>query len=188
MADIISITKQLSIGTDGVTYFETTTTVFDNEESSVRTKRIGPIVFLESYYADNIEQRAQSMAVNAVSASQQKRLLNEIGTEMDAIATITGKSPLTVVRERYQDVLLASGWEINEGSGYVPLAFTINAQGNIRYSVNGAATKSADFYGSVIQLNNYPSNGTDTQFFQIETGRKYISLPNRQFTIRKPVQ
>jgi hypothetical protein len=35
-------------------------------------------------------------------------------------------------------------------------------------------------------INAYAANGTDAQFFQIETGRKYISLPNRQLMIRKP--
>jgi hypothetical protein len=186
MADIISITREIAPGQDGLTYFETTTTVFDNEEQTTRIKRIGTANVLENLYADNFEQRAQTIAANAIAASQSKRLLNEIETENTALAALTTTAPAVVLRDRYETEILAPGWEINEGSGFVPFAFSINAQGVLKYSVNGANTKNADFYGAVIQLKNYPAQGTDTQFFQIENGKKYISLPNRQFTIKKP--
>ena len=72
------------------------------------------------------------------------------------------------------------------GAGFVSLAFTINGSNNLRYSINGAATKAATTYGSVLTLFGYPSTGSNTDFYLAENGKNYFSLPNRAAVIKKP--
>lgn len=186
MADISNITRNFVLGADGVTYFEVTTIDFDNEEQTVFKKAIGAAAILENHYADNFEQIAATMANNAETISRARKTLNEINDDATQIQTITGVDPLATIQQRYETELLTAGWQIDEGSGFVPLTFTINGQGNLRYSVNGGSTKGATIYGGVILLKNYPARPTDTEFYLSGNGNRYYSLPNKNVQIKKP--
>lgn len=185
MAEITNITRTWTLGSDGVTYFETVTTDYDNEEQKVVKKLIGKAGKLAEYYADNFEQISQTMATNAAGIARPKRDLNELDGDAADILAITGVDPLLTIQARYEAELLAPGWTIDEGAGFIPIVFSKNAQGKLRYNVNGTGNKNATIYGKVIQLNNYPVSGP-TEFYLADNGRQYFSLPNKQYKIKKP--
>lgn len=186
MADIISTTKDFILGTDGVTYFEVTTVNYDDESQDITKRPVGDAASLTADQADKIQGRAASLAADTRRASRAKQILNEINADADDVNTITAQNPLAVILQRNESDLLTPGWEIDEGAGFVPIVFSINAQGNLRYNVNATGAKGATTYGAVIRLNNYPTAPTDTEFFLSENGKQYYSLPNRNVKIKKP--
>lgn len=186
MADVISTTKSFVLGVDNVTYFEVTRTTYDDGTYFESSTRIGTAADLTADQADKIEGRARLLANDAQAVSQARRILNEQNSIDSSTQAITGQSPLKVIQDRYQAELLKPGWTIDEGAGFVPIVFTVNAQGNLRYNVNGTGGKAARIYGDVIRLNNYPASPTDTDFFATDNGGRFFSLPNRNVIIKKP--
>lgn len=186
MADVLSTTKDFILGTDGVTYFEVITVNYDDESQDITKRPVGDAASLTADQADKIQGRVASLAADTVRASRARQILNEINADADDVNTITAQNPLSVILQRNTEDLLTDGWTIDEGAGFVPIVFSINAQGNLRYTVNGGQTKGATTYGAVIRLNNYPSAPTNTEFFLSENGRQYYSLPNRNVKIKKP--
>lgn len=186
MAEITNITRDFVLGTDGVTYFEVVTTDYDNEEQTVRKKLIGPAAKLAEYYADNFEQIAGTMAANAKAVSRARKTTKEIDNDAGQILAIAGVDPMKTIQDRYIDELTAPGWTIDEGAGFVPIVFSVNGQGNLRYTVNGGSTKGATIYGAVITLKNYPAAPTDVEFYLNDSGKRYYSLPNKNVQIKKP--
>lgn len=186
MAEITSITKTYVLGSDNTTYFEQIVTLYDDESSTTTKTRVGPAAALAADQADKIEAQTRLQAQATYTAQRTKTLLAGIKTTDTTITTLSGSSPLKVIQDRHQAELTASGWTIDEGAGFVPIVFSVNAQGALRYTVNGGSTKNADTYGSIIRLNNYPSNGVNTEFFINENGNRYHALPNRIYVIKTP--
>jgi hypothetical protein len=184
--EILSTVKSYVLGTDNTTYFEVVTVTYDDESQDVTKRRVGPAAELAGDQADKIEAKVREMLAPANSVSRAKTVLSEAGDVDATITTVSGASPLARIQERYQAQLLTAGWTIDEGAGFVPLVFTVNAQGNLRYTVNGGSTKNATTYGAVIRLKNYPSSPTDTDFYLSESGNRFFSLPNRAVVIKKP--
>lgn len=185
MAEIASITKSFPVDGNGI-YSEVIRTTYDDGSYTEQSHPVGPADALTNDQADKILAKAAELASVTYAAANARRVINEANDDAATIATITATDPLKVIQDRYQAELLAPGWEIGEGAGFVPLVFTVNAQGNLRYSVNGAATKGATFYGAVIRLNNYPASPTNTEFFISENGNRYFSLPNKGVIIKTP--
>lgn len=186
-AQTTTVTKTFVKSADSTNYFEVVRETNDVTGAwSEHATLVGPASALSNDQADKIEQRMQTLANAAFTVSYTSKRINEEKAVAATILALTGISPLAVIQARYKDRLLTAGWTIDPGTGFVPLVFTENAQGVLRYSVNGAATKAADVYGNIIRLNNYPSNGTDTEFFRNEDGGQYFSLPKRAIKIKKP--
>ena len=182
-----TITKSFVISPDNINYFEVVRETNDVTGTwSEHATLVGPASALANDQADKIEQRIQTLANAAFVVSYASKRIAEEKAVAATIFTLTGVDPLKVIQARYEARLLTPGWTIDPGTGYVPLVFTVNGSNNLRYSVNGAATKAADIYGNIIRLNNYPANGTDTEFFRSEDGGVYFSLANRIMKIKKP--
>ena len=179
-------TKQFKLGPDGVNYFEITTVTQDDGSYVTTANLVGPANALAADQADKIEQKMLALSQAAYAVSFANRTLTECSNASDTISTLTGLSPLNVIRDRYRNDLTKAGWTIDQGAGFLPIVFTVNAQGALRYSINGAATKSATVFGAVIRLNAYPATGTNTDFFLSENGSRYFSLPNRSNVIKRP--
>lgn len=186
MAEIISTTKTYVLGTDNTTFFEVLTVSYDDESQDITKRRIGPAAQLAGDKADKIEGDMITLSKASFYVSQTKAMINEIIASDASILTLSGASPLAVIQERYKAALLAPGWTIDEGAGFIPIVFTVTGQGVLKYSINGAATKNASIYGAVIRLKNYPASPTDTDFYLSENGSRFFSLPNRAVTIKKP--
>lgn len=184
--EILSVTRDYVLGADNVTYFEVITTTYDDGSEDITKRPAGTAAELTGDTADKILGRAATLAADCQRAGRARSILNEIQSEDTEITAITASSPLAVILSRYQSSLLQTGWQIDEGAGFVSLTFTVNAQGNLRYAVNGGATRAARYYGNVIQLRDYPSNNVHTEFFLSDNGNRYFSLPNRAVIIKKP--
>lgn len=186
MSEVLSTVKTYVLGTDNTTYFEVITITYDDESQDVTKRRVGPATELANDQADKIERDMLTLAQSSYYVARAKSIINDAGTTDATINTLTGVSPFKKIQDRYQVALLTAGWTIDEGAGFVPLVFTVNAQGALRFSINGAATKPAKIYGAVIRLNNYPASPIDTDFHLAENGNKYHSLPNKAVVIKKP--
>lgn len=181
-------TRTYVLGSDNVTYFEVVTVTQDDESATTTKTRVGPASALSADQADKIEARTRELANAAFAVSRANARITEINTVDGDIFTLTGVSPLKTIQARKAAELLSSGWTIDQGAGagFVPFVFTINGSNNLRYSINGAATKAATIYGDVLTLSGYPSTGTNTDFYLAENGKNYFSLPNRAVVIKKP--
>lgn len=186
MPGVTSTTKDFVLGQDGVTYSEVTRTTYDDTSYTEISVPIGPAAALAADQAEKILGRMASLAVDSHRVSRTKQIITEVNDDAAEVLTKSGADPLKVIQDRYQAELLQPGWTINEGAGFIPIVFTVNAQGNLRYNVNGTGAKGAKIYGGVIRLNNYPASPTDTDFFLNENGNRYFSLPNRNVIIKKP--
>lgn len=181
------ITKSFVLAPNGVDYLEVTRDTNDETGAYVETAvLVGPLAAIAADQADKIEGRMNTVANAAYIVSYTNRAINEEKAVATSITTLTGVSPIKLIQDKYQAFLTANGWTIDPGTGYVPIVFTVNAQGVLRYSVNGAANRTAEVYGNVIRLNQYPATGTDTDFFRSEDGGVYFSLPNRAVKIKRP--
>lgn len=186
MAEISNIDRQFVLGSDGVTYFEVTTTNYTNEEQTVSKRLIGLASVLLQTVSGDIQNKAATLARDADNVSRAKRAaLDWIGDDTD-IKSITGFSPLKQIQDAFEAALTAAGWIINDGSGDLPIVFSVNAQGQLKYNINGTGNKNATLFGAVIRLNNYPAAPTDTEFFLSLNGKRFFSLPNRAAVIKTP--
>lgn len=187
MADISTKTTTYTLGTDNVTYFEVTVTTFDNGRKETIENPVGGASILTDLVCARIKNGANALATDARGISRAKYILNELKGDSDEIAAITGgQSPMDKIQSEYQDELLTNGWTIDEGAGFIPVVFSVSAQGQLRYNVNNTGNKNARMYGAVLRLNNYPAAPTDTDFFLTENGKRYFSLPNKNVIIKKP--
>lgn len=183
-----TITKSYVLGSDSVTYFEVITVTQDDESATTTKTRVGPANALAGDQADKIEALTRDLSAQAHAASRVNARINEIADVDADIIALTAVSPLKTIQARHAANLTAPGWQIDkgDGNGFVGLVFTVNGSNNLRYSINGAATKAATIYGDIITLSAYPSTGTNTEFFLSENGLRYFSLPNRAAQIKKP--
>ena len=186
MAEISNIDRQFVLGSDGVTYFEVTTTNYTNEEQTVSKRLIGPASVLLQAVSGYIQNRAATLARDADNVSRAKQAaIDWIADDAD-IKAIVGFSPMKQIQDGYEEKLTVPGWIINDGTGDLSIVFSVNAQGQLKYNVNGTGNKNATVFGAVIRLNNYPAAPTDTEFFLSLNGKRFFSLPNRSVIIKTP--
>lgn len=179
-------TKTFVLSPDNVNYFEVIRVTQDDGTYTETAAIVGPLSAIAADAADKIETRTAALAQAAFAVSFTSRAISEINAQDASIFTLTTVSPLKAIQSKYRAELLAPGWTIDEGAGFVPLVFTVNAQGNLRVSINGAATKAATVFGAIIRIAAYPATGTTTDFYLSENGNRYFSLPNRAAQIKKP--
>lgn len=187
MADITTKTRTYLLGVDGVTYFEVITTDYDNGGQDVIKRPVGTASVLTDLVCASIKNTANALATDARGISRARYILNELSGDSGEIQAITGGvSPLEKIQAEHQAELLAPGWTIDEGAGFVPIVFSVSGQGQLRYNVNGSGNKNARIFGAVLRLNNYPTAPTDTDFYLSDNGRRFFSLPNKAVIIKKP--
>lgn len=183
----MTTTKQYILAADGVNYLEVTTVTEDNGAYTATATLVGPADALAADYADKIEAQANFIAGAGYAVSFANRDLNDIGTVAGELLTLTGTDPMAVIQSRYEADLLAPGWTIDQGAGFVPLVFTVTAGGLLKYSIDGGATANATIYGGgLIRLMKYPTAGSNAEFYNDGSTGKYFSLPNREVIIKKP--
>jgi len=181
-----STTKTYELGSDGVNFFELTTVTKD-DESAVTTKvRVGPASELAADQSDKIEAVTKELSAQAFATLRTGTRIAEFNKIDTTITDISAVSPLRVILDRYRAELTKAGWTIDEGSGagFVPIVFTVNAQNKLRFSINGAATKSATIYGDFIKLSSYPTTGKSEIFYLHPKGDRYFSLNG--LALKKP--
>ena len=183
----MTTTKQYILAADGINYLEVTTNTEDSGAYTATATLVGPADALAADYADKIEAQSNFIAGAGYAVSFAKRDLNDIATLSGELLTLTGTDPLLVVQSRYEAELLTPGWTIDTGTGELPLVFTVNASGTLRYSIDGAAASNAEvFSAGLIRLRKYPDADTNTEFYNDGGTARFFSLPNRNVIINRP--
>lgn len=169
---------------DGGQWFSARRVVYLNDEETFSKTLIGDTSRLVQNQIERIISQAGSMANDARTVSGFKRRLSDLKRESDAIRTASGVSPLDTVQKRYAGKLLNGAWTIRESGVLTPITFTVNAQGRLRYLIQGGQTRNADLFGDVLILNAYPAQGSQVELY-LNSERNYMSI-DRSVVVREP--
>lgn len=154
----------------GTDFFEVITLLYaDGSEQTTKTL-IGDTAALVSAAKNRMTSKAASMAVDVRYVSTFRKQLTGLVRESNAVLALTGIDPQKQVQDEHVAPFLLDGWTVKRDATTDPVVFTVNAQGNLRYSVGGAATKAGQLFGNAMRLKNYPSNGTDTDVYRLQNG------------------
>lgn len=154
----------------GPQFYEVKTAIYqDGSELTTKTLIGDTTAMVESAKA-RLTSSAATMAVDIRHVSTFKKKFTTLVRESDQVKALTGVDPQRSVQEDYDDAFLVSGWKIRRDGTTNDVVFTVNAQGALRYAVAGGQTRAATLIGNAVRLNNYPSNGTDTDLFALPNG------------------
>lgn len=154
----------------GNLFYEVKTATYqDGSEQSFKTL-VGDTIALVQAARDRITSKAATMAVDIKHVSTFRKQINNLVRESNAVLTLTGADPQKLVQDDWVGPFLNAGWTVRRDGATSDVVFTINGQGNLRYSVNGGATKAGQLFGATLRLKNYPSNGTDTDVYRLPGG------------------
>lgn len=154
----------------GNTFFEVITLTYQDGAEMTSKTPIGDTAALVQATRDRITSKAATMAVDVRHVSTFRKSITTLVRESNAVLALTGIDPQKAVQDEYAAPFLISGWTIKRDGTTDPVEFTINANGNLRISVNAAATKAVQLFGNALRLKNYPSNGTDTDMYRLQNG------------------
>jgi hypothetical protein len=155
----------------------------DGSEITTKTL-VGDTTALVDGMMDRITGQAATMAVDARHVSTSRKRLNDLLRESDNVLSLTGIDPQKEVEIEYHLPFLESGWTIKNGGAGVPIDFSMSAQNNLRYSVNGGALKQLDLCGNVIRLRQF-TGSADVELYKLKEGGKWVDL-NRTVTLIPP--
>lgn len=114
--------------------------------------------------------QSNQMAGAARAASRFGRDITRMKQQNAEALTAIGRDVLDTLSARYSAPLLLAGWVVKDTSGTKDISFSVNANGQLRYTITGFAARNADIFGSVLRLNNYLSSGEDIDFFKAISG------------------
>ncbi|MBK8706620.1 MAG: hypothetical protein IPN33_25625 [Saprospiraceae bacterium] len=173
MADF---SQTITIVDNAGTFFRVIRREYEDGSYEERSERLGTALVVQQTYADTLKQQAQSLASSVEGVSKNKKVIGDMKDTDDTIATAAGSRPTDLITTELKADFETSGWTIREteGGAFVPVVFVVNAQNNLRYTVNGAAAKTADCFGAVLRLRNYPTTGNSTDMYRISNGN-YIN-------------
>lgn len=154
----------------GSLFFEVKTSTYQDGSELTTKTMIGDTAALVQATRDRITSKAATMAVDIRHVSTFRKQITTLVRESNAVLSLTGIDPQKQVQNEYVAPFLIAGWTIKRDATTEPVEFTVNAQGNLRYSVNAAATKAGQLFGNALRLKNYPSNGTDTDMYILPNG------------------
>jgi len=141
----------------------------DGAEQQTKTL-IGDTTDLVQATKDRLTSKSATMAVDVRYVSTYRKSFTELLREANAVQSLTGIDPQRAVQDDYSAPFLIAGWTVKRDGATSDVDFTVNAQGALRFSVAGGATKSALLIGNGLRLKNYPGNGTDTDVFILPNG------------------
>ena len=158
--------------------------VYLNDEETFTKTLIGDTSRLVQNQIDRIILSAQSMANDARTVSVFKRRLADLVRESNTIRDASGVSPIDTVQKRYVGKFLIGAWTIREAGAITPITFNVNAQGRLRYLIQGGQTRNADLFGDVLILNAYPAQGSQVELYR-NSENNYMSI-DRSVVVREP--
>jgi hypothetical protein len=115
----------------------------------------------------NLAEAARRVQGTGVLFSKAVRLNNSLNTSLQV-------SPLRELQLKYESPFLNTAsstvWRLNTNNGGADVTFTKNAAGFLIAKVGTDANRTAILAGQVMRLNNYPTQGAVTFFYQIRDG------------------
>lgn len=171
-----------TVNTGGV-FFEVRDVTYSTGEQATTKTLIGDTATYFNANFNRFQDEARRMAIVAQAVFNMGKRLNDLKKENDKILTATGRDILDTITTRNAIEFTASGWTIRDTSAK-SISFLVNASGQLRYQIQGQASRNAFLFGDAITLNNYMGTGKDLFVFKTESG----NYRNREGTIivRKP--
>lgn len=154
----------------GNLFFEVKTATYADASELTTKTLVGDTAALVEAAKARLTSKSATMAVDIRYVSTYRRQFTELLREANAVQALTGIDPQRTVQDEYSAPFLTSGWTVKRDGAVSGVEFSLNAQGALRFSVAGAATKSALLIGNALRLKNYPSNGVDTDLFILPNG------------------
>lgn len=155
----------------GALFFEVKTSVYaDGSEKTIKVP-VGDSTALVESTKNRLTSNAAAMAVDVRYVSTYRQRFSALLRESDAVRALTGVDPQRRVQDDFSAAFLAKGWTIERGTATgVEIGFSLGASKELKFTVGAAGAKNAVLIGSAMRLKNYPSNGTDTDLFEMPNG------------------
>lgn len=150
-------------------FYEVREVTYSSGESSYTKTLIGDSSAVFNAAFQKFQDETNRMAHVAQQVFGYAKALNALKKESDYVLSITGKNPLDTITARQSDAALTAGWTIRDTSA-LDIEFSVNANGQLRYQIQGQTARNADHFGNAIILNNYLGIGKDRFFFKTESG------------------
>ncbi|MCB0541911.1 MAG: hypothetical protein KDC70_00250 [Saprospiraceae bacterium] len=134
---------------------------YSNGESSVNKALIGDTMTVYNNAFDRFRNEGVRMANDAREASRFDTYITRMLQEGNFLFASTGRDVLDSLAATYAGPLLITGWTIDDGgpSGALDIAFTINANGQLRYQIAGFSARNAFIFSNTMRLQNYKDGG-----------------------------
>lgn len=149
-----------------------------NGESSIVTTFVGDTTSIFGNYLAGIYADGNQMSGQARDASRFGADITKMIQRANEAFAITGRDVLDTLTKKYATPLLVSGWVLKDTSGTKDVAFSVNNNGQLRYTVSGFQARNANLFGGVIRLNNYLSSGYDVDLFKSVAGN-WFTIDNK---------
>ena len=157
---------------DSGKFFEVRLVEYSTGESSLTRVLKGDTLTIFQAALNAYVSEGNRMANEARSTSQFDRIIKRLIQQNDEVFAITGRDILDTLTARYSLPLLASGWTAVD-TGTLNIAFSVNVNGQLRYTLQGFPTRNATLIASTLRLNNYGSTGKAIDLFQGPGGNWY---------------
>jgi len=166
-------------------WYRVVSQTFDNGNINLYQTFIGDTSALYNQAVDGIRNTTSSMAVDASYTSGFKKRVSTLLSESDEILAKAGKSPADSLEAQGLEPFLTAGWTIKSNDGSTAITFNKTAANKLRYQNVTTTNRQCDLIGSVIRLRDYPTNGTNVDFFKSPNVRRWTSL-NRDYQLIPP--
>lgn len=162
------LTDSTWISNESGLFFENHIAIYDNGETEGGYKRLlGDTTKVVDKFTGKFEQDAARFANDAKVIVEYPAKIRELIRQDADVVALTGLSPLKTLVSRYSAPFTDTTWAIRQNGVNLGVVFAVNAQGNLRYTLDTFPTKTAIIFGDVIRLNNYRNTTDDVIFYRI---------------------
>jgi len=172
----------------GSVYYEVRDVVYPSGDFNISGVRIGALSDVINKKVADFERQSEQMAEIARVVSKNNHRITEIIREGNAAKELTNASPLDTLQARFISPFLTSGWTIKSEGKSQNIIFSVTNVGELRYSLDGGAKLKAEFLGTIIRLQKFPTSKTtneDIDFYIDKNANKYVDILDR-FTLKAP--
>ena len=156
------------------TFFRVRVIEYSNGEGMTQTELIGDTSAVINQFRNTIQGRASGLATDAAAVYQFRQTISELIRQGNQIQTQFGTNPVRLIQNDFSPNFTGNSWTIRNDTTRT-IAFTVNAQGQLRYQIAGFTARNARLLGNVMRLENYQSAGKDLDLFRVSENR-YTTL------------
>lgn len=150
---------------------------YSTGESSENKTLMGDTATLFQNNLNSTLQEAARMANVAFEAKDNEKTVRGLLEERDSVLAILGKDVADTIAARFAHPLLVAGWKVVQDTSTLNIAFSINAQGQLRYEIEGFPVRNAFLLGRTMRMLNYKNTGKALDVFNAPGGN-WFSLDN----------
>lgn len=164
------VSEVRTITNTGSDYFDNRVVTYSDGSAHSFKDYVGDVDALLGAYKGRMIQRAAEYSTAArVAVNATAGITEALGWAADVDTATSGDDPAQLIHLDYEADLEASGWQIDDGSA-LDIVFAVDANGDLTYAIDGGSSFTAYYLVNAIRLEDYPSGGTDTDFFLMDDG------------------